>query len=97
MQRVASTQRWSGSLQLGTVDRKRLDLTVDLQELCDQLWRFGDHEALPRLPRVDLVGAGDLRFDHDVAIFSQGLDVALHGGLAPHYVVDVRIEDHRLR
>src|ERR671921_1225237 len=97
MQRVVSTKKGSGSLRLGSGDRKRLSLTLDLQELCDQLRGFGDYEALPRLPRVDLVSDGDFRFDHDVAIFSQGFDVTLHGGLAPHNVVDVRVEDHRPR
>src|SRR5215211_536592 len=86
-----------GHGKLRTRNRKRLGLTVDLPELLDQVGWLRDHQALPGLPRVYLVGDGDLRFDHYVAVFAQGLDVPLYGGLVPHDVVDVGVEDYRSR
>src|SRR5215217_1337591 len=48
-------------------------------------------------PRVDLVSDSDFRFDHYVAISPQGVDVTLYGGLAPHNIADVGIEDYWFR
>src|SRR5688572_17548222 len=74
-----------------------LGLTVDLLKLFDQLCWLWDHQALSHLPRVDLVSDCDFWLDHYVAISPQGLDVALYGGLVPHDIVDVGIEDYWIR
>jgi hypothetical protein len=80
--------------KLSAGDGEKLGLTVDLPELFDQLCWLWDYQALSRLPRVDLVSDSDFWFDHHVTISPQGFDVALYGGLAPHNVVDVGIEDY---
>ena len=76
---------------------EKLGLTVDFPELFDESCRLRDYQALSRLPRVDLVSDSDFRFDHYVAISPQGVDVTLYGGLAPHNIADVGIEDYWFR
>ena len=83
--------------KLRSGDGEKLGLTVNLSKLCDQLCWLGDYQALSRLPGVDLVGDSDFRFDHYVTISPQGVDITLYGGLAPHNVVDVGIEDYWFR
>ena len=57
----------------------------------------GPPGSLAPLSRIDLVSDCDFWLHHYVAISPQGLDVALYGGLVPHYVVDVGIEDYWFR
>ena len=83
--------------KLRTGDGEKLGLTVDLSKLFDQLCWLWNYQAFSRLSRVDLVSDSDFRFDHYVAISPQGVDVTLYGGLAPHNVVDVGIEDYWFR
>ena len=87
----------STNRKLRTGDGEKLGLTVDLSKLFDQFCWLWDYQALLRLPRVDLVSDSEFRLDHYVAISPQGVDVTLYGGLAPHDVVDVGIEDYWFR
>ena len=69
----------------------------ELSKLFDKSCWLWYYQTLSRLPRVDLVSDGDFRFNHYVAIFPQGVDVTLYGGLAPHNVVHIGIEDYWFR
>ena len=94
MERIADEQVTLRDQKSRSGYGEKLGLTVDLPELFDESCRLRDYQALSRLPRVDLVSDSDFWFDHHVAISPQGFDVALYGGLAPHNVVDVGIEDY---